>query len=169
MKYPNRLFSLILFSAILCAGCGEASTTYEKESEQATKAAGITSAPWGTVDEQPVLLYTLTNTNGTSIKITNYGGIVTSWITKDKNGNWSDVVVGYDSLAPYLQAPPYFGAIIGRYGNRIANATFSLDGSTYKLATNDGKNHLHGGNKGFDKVVWTAVPSAEGKVSLTLT
>jgi aldose 1-epimerase len=108
--------------------------------------------------------------NGTVVKITNYGGTITSWVTRDKAGNLSNVVMGYDSLAPYLQASPYFGAIIGRYGNRIAKGVFSIDGNTYKLATNNDANHLHGGNKGFDKVVWDAVPDTSGgNTSLILT
>lgn len=170
MKNTIGIFTAISFATALVAGCGEPQSTEEKETVVATTTkASITSQDWGTVDSQSVKLFTLTNTNGTEVKITNYGGIITSWKTKDKVGNISKVVMGFDSLAPYLQAPPYFGAIIGRYGNRIANGTFSLEGKTYKLATNNGKNHLHGGIKGFDKVVWTAEPATDGKISLVLT
>jgi len=102
-----------------------------------------------------VYLYTLTNSKGTEVKITNYGGIVTSFLTADKTGNKSNIVLGFDSLSGYLQKPPYFGALVGRYGNRIADAKFTLDGKEYTLAANNGKNALHGGLKGFDKVVWT--------------
>ena len=112
-------------------------------------------------------LFTLINDKGTEVKITNYGGRVTSFVTADKNNNRSDIVVGFDSLQPYLQKPPYFGALIGRYGNRIGDAKFTLDGAVYKLAANDGKNHLHGGIKGFDKVVWDASTVADSVPSLT--
>jgi aldose 1-epimerase len=120
------------------------------------------------VDGKEVLLYTLVNKNGVEVKITNYGGTVTSWVTPDKNGNKSSVVLGFDSLSGYLAKPPYFGAIIGRYGNRIGNASFTIDTATYTLAANNGKNHLHGGEKGYDKVVWDAMPSSDSASSLTL-
>jgi aldose 1-epimerase len=124
---------------------------------------------WGIIDDKKVYLYTVTNTNGTEIKITNYGGIITSWITSDKKGNRSNVVLGFDSLNEYLAEPPYFGAIIGRYGNRIANAQFKIDDVVYQLAKNIGKNHLHGGFKGFDKVVWNVEPVNEKYSSVTFT
>src|ERR1051325_3168973 len=94
-------------------------------------------------------------------RIMTYGGIVTSLKVPDKNGNFGDVVLGYDNLDGYIKSTPYFGALIGRYGNRIANGKFSLDGQTYTLAKNNGENALHGGLKGFDKVVWKV---AEAKV-----
>ncbi len=104
-----------------------------------------------------VFLYTLKNHNNVSVSITNYGGIITSVKVPDKNGNISDIVLGYDHVDGYIiNNSPYFGALIGRYGNRIAKGKFSLDGVQYKLATNNGVNHLHGGEKGFDKVIWTA-------------
>src|SRR6185369_1460497 len=93
--------------------------------------------------------------------ITNYGGILVSLLVPDKNGKFDDVVLGYDSLADYLHDSPYFGAIVGRYGNRIANGKFSIDGKEYNLAVNNGANHLHGGVKGFDKVVWNAKKSVK--------
>jgi aldose 1-epimerase len=130
---------------------------------------GVTSKDWGEVDGKKVQLYSLTNKNGETVTITNYGGIVTSWVTPDKHGNKSSVIIGMDSLSEYLKKPPYFGALIGRYGNRIGDAKFTLDGKTYQLAANNGKNSLHGGNKGFDKVVWDATPGTDTtKPSLTL-
>ncbi len=114
-----------------------------------------------TTDGKTVDIYTLTNNNGMAVRITNYGGIVQSLTASDKNGKYEDVVLGYDSLKSYIKATPYFGAIVGRYGNRIANAKFILDGVKYSLAKNDGDNHLHGGIKGFDKVVWNAAPILE--------
>jgi aldose 1-epimerase len=170
MKHTMKIFRMTAMAATLFTACAEPQKAEENQTDVASEfKAGIAIQDWGTTDGQSVQLFTLTNTNGTEIKVTNYGGIITSWKTKDKNGNLSNVVLGFDSLAPYLQASPYFGAIIGRYANRIANGTFSLEGNTYKLAANNGKNHLHGGTKGFDKVVWTAEPATDGKVSLSLT
>jgi aldose 1-epimerase len=128
----------------------------------------VTKKEWGEVDGKKVYLFSLENKNGTIVTISNYGGTVTSFVTKDKNGNASSIVVGFDSLQSYLQQPPYFGALIGRYGNRVGNAKFTLDGVTYKLAANNGKNHLHGGLKGFDKVVWDARVPNDSAPSLTL-
>ena len=109
-----------------------------------------------TEDGMAVDLFTLTNANGMKLKITNYGGIVTSIFVPDKDGNLGDVVLGYDNLEGYLNNNPYFGCIVGRYGNRIAKGKFTLNGKNYTLATNNEPNHLHGGVKGFDKVVWAA-------------
>lgn len=109
-------------------------------------------------DGTPVDLYTLTNANGVEMKVITYGGIVTSLKTPDRNGKLEDVVLGYDNLQGYLDKTPFFGALIGRYGNRIGGAQFKLNGKTYQLEKNDGDNTLHGGSKGFDKVVWTAKP-----------
>jgi aldose 1-epimerase len=126
------------------------------------KSGSITREPFGqTPDGTPVELYTLRNSKGMEAKIMTYGGIVTSLKAPDKNGNFGDVVLGYDNLNGYLKSTPYFGALIGRYGNRIANGKFSLGGQTYTLAKNNGENALHGGLKGFDKVVWKV---AEAKV-----
>lgn len=101
-------------------------------------------------------LFTLKNPAGMEVRVTNYGGIVTSLKVPDREGKFDDVVLGYDSLAGYLKSTPYFGAIVGRYANRIGKAQFALDGKTYQLAANDGPNTLHGGIKGFDKAVWQA-------------
>lgn len=118
----------------------------------------ITQKQWGTVDGKEVLLFTLTNAQGMKASITNYGAIVQSLWMKDKDGNVEDIVLGFDSLEGYLKNSPYFGAIVGRYGNRIGKARFVLDGNEYQVTANDGPNHLHGGLKGFDKVVWDARP-----------
>ena len=117
----------------------------------------ITKAPFGkTTEGQNVDIYTLRNTHGMEARITNYGGIVVSLTAPDRDHKFADVVLGYNDFDSYLKPPfPYFGAIIGRYGNRIAKGRFTLDGIEYKLATNNGENHLHGGIKAFDKVVWT--------------
>jgi len=119
---------------------------------------GITKQPFGEAKGQPVELYTLTNKNGMVAKITNYGGIITELHAPDRDGKMGDVVLGFDNLDAYLKPNPFFGALIGRYGNRIANAKFTLDGVEHTLAANNGKNHLHGGRNGFNKVVWAARP-----------
>jgi aldose 1-epimerase len=105
-------------------------------------------------DGTHITLYTLRNANGAEVSICNYGGIVTSLKVPDRNGQFGDVVLGFDDLADYIKSSPFFGALIGRYGNRIGKAQFMLDGTKYTLATNNGPNTLHGGVKGFDKVVW---------------
>jgi len=109
-----------------------------------------------TADGDTADLYTLTNANGMTVNITNYGGIITKLTAKDKKGEWADVVLGFDSLAPYIKGHPFFGALVGRYGNRIAKGKFKLGGKDYTLAINNGPNALHGGKKGFDKVIWKA-------------
>ncbi|HOK45151.1 MAG TPA: aldose epimerase family protein, partial [Bryobacteraceae bacterium] len=108
-------------------------------------------------------LYTLTNSKGVTAAITNYGGILVSLKVPDRAGQLADVVLGFDTLDGYLKGHPYFGAIIGRYGNRIAKARFTLNGVEYRLAPNEGENSLHGGIKGFDKAVWTAKEIDGGK------
>jgi aldose 1-epimerase len=115
-------------------------------------------------DGQQADLYTLTNANGMTVNITNYGGIVTKLTAPDKNGQWADVVLGFDSLAPYLSGHPFFGALVGRYGNRIAKGKFKLNGQEYSLAINNGPNALHGGTKGFDKVIWKATEIKQDSV-----
>lgn len=117
----------------------------------------ITQKPFGTTAAgELVTEYTLTNKRGSIAKIINLGGIITEWHMRDKNGVLADVVLGFDTLEPYLEVGPYFGALIGRVGNRIANAQFTLDGETYSLTANNGSNNLHGGPIGFDKKIWSA-------------
>ncbi len=123
----------------------------------------INQRPFGqTKDGTPVTLFTLRNNKGAEAGILNYGGLVIFLKVPDRNGHFDDVVLGYDNLADYIKDSPYFGAMIGRYGNRIAKGKFTLDGKEYSLAINNGPNALHGGIKGFDKVVW------EPKVLATL-
>ncbi|UUA74714.1 aldose epimerase family protein [Cellvibrio sp. QJXJ] len=105
--------------------------------------------------------FTLTNKLGSRVSIITLGGIITEWHMRDKNGALGDVVLGFDTLEPYLEVGPYFGALIGRVGNRIANAQFTLDGTTYKLTANNGSNNLHGGPQGFDKKVWSATTAED--------
>jgi aldose 1-epimerase len=131
---------------------------------------GIARAGFGsTRDGRAVEIYTLTNAHGVEMRVITYGGIITSLKVPDRAGHLGDIVLGFDTIDEYLKDPPYFGALIGRYGNRIAKGQFTLDGKTFKLATNNGPNHLHGGVKGFDKVVWSAVPGEDPNgVSVTL-
>jgi aldose 1-epimerase len=114
-----------------------------------------------TADGAKVDIYTLTNTSGAEARILTYGGTVVSLKVPDKNGTLGDVVLGYDSIADYEKHTAYFGALIGRYANRIANARFTLNGKEYKLASNNGPNHLHGGPKGYNRVVWSARSSTD--------
>lgn len=161
--------ALTLQLAFSFMSCGnQASSTSEAKKDSTAAHAGITQKDWGETDGKKVYLYTLTNKNGDQVTISNYGGTITSWVSPDKSGNRSSVIIGFDSLQGYLKKPPYFGATIGRYGNRIGHAQFKLDGTTYKLAANDGVNHLHGGIKGFDKVVWDAQQTDKDQPTLTL-
>ena len=132
---------------------------------------GVTKKAFGSVRGVPVDLYTLTNSNGMQVSITNYGGIIVSLLVPDRNGTLGDVVLGYTTVDEYVKDTPYFGALIGRYGNRIAKGKFTLDGKEYALAQNNHENHLHGGKMGFDKVVWNAreTKSSHGSPALELT
>ena len=154
------LAALVAVSMISCNN--------QKSKENMEMKKGITKASFGNADGKEVFLYTLTNSNGDQVKISTYGGVVTSWVSPDKNDKRSSIVLGFDSLSGYLAKPPYFGALIGRYGNRIAKGKFKIDGTEYTLATNDGPNHLHGGNKGFDKVVWESSVENDSIPSLSL-
>ena len=155
----TRVYSSLFFCLLLLLSISSAT------------AQKITKASFGkSSDGQDVDIYTLTNRNGMEAKITNYGGIVTSLSAPDRNNKFADVVLGFNDLDSYLKGHPYFGALIGRYGNRIAKGRFTLNGVEYKLAVNNGENHLHGGIKGFDKVVWTASPmKTKTGAALTLT
>ena len=115
----------------------------------------INKSIFGQIDGKQVDLYTISGKNMT-VRITNFGGIVTSIIVPDRDGKMDDVVLGFDSLKEYISEHPYFGCIVGRYGNRIAEGKFELEGHPYQLAANNGKNHLHGGIRGFDKKIWNA-------------
>lgn len=147
-KTPQKLLVLAVGAALaLTGGCGGRKYT----------STSLPSEPFGTTPEgTPVELFTLRNVSGVEAKISNYGGIVVSLKVPDRSGHYADVVLGYDKLAGYLKETPYFGCLVGRYGNRIARGRFTLEGTTYTLATNNYPNALHGGLKGFDKVVWKA-------------
>ena len=128
----------------------------------ATGGVSLTVADFGAVDGQPVRLFALTNESGAQVQVTEYGGIVVRIRVPDRNGRLGDVALGFDSLDAYVAANPFFGTITGRYANRIAGARFELDGVAYGLARNNGANSLHGGVRGFDKVVWRGEPTDAG-------
>ena len=130
---------------------------------------GVETQPLGTHDGRPITLYKLTNAHGVEVHAMNYGGIILSIRVPDRKGELADVVLGHDTLEGYIPNPPYIGAIIGRYGNRIASGTFTLDGKTYTLPKNDGPNTLHGGtDKTFNKVVWDGEP-LKGRTGVAFT
>jgi aldose 1-epimerase len=142
---------VVLLAATLSvslAGCH----TQERGTKMSIKKAEFGKTKQGEV----AYIYTLTNANGCEVRITNYGGIVVSLKVPDKTGKLADVVLGYETLDKYIEKSPYFGALIGRYGNRIGKGKFTLNGKEYTLAVNNGPNHLHGGIVGFDKVMWRA-------------
>ncbi|MCW3466940.1 aldose epimerase family protein [Chitinophaga nivalis] len=164
--------ALLLAGSAMLASCNSNTSARQVEGSNATDSAAISQeaapASYGNYDGQEIRQYTLKNAAGTTVKILNYGGIITDIITADKNGEKGNVVLSYDDLAGYQQkGQPYFGALIGRYANRIAQAKFKLDGKEYPLAANDHANTLHGGIKGFDKVVWNAEQAGDSSLRLT--
>ncbi|WP_236652840.1 aldose epimerase family protein [Chitinophaga vietnamensis] len=170
MEMKTRaIAALFVTGAAVLGSCNNHSTSTEN-TKDTTMTTTANPRHYGETDGQEVLQYTLQNQQGTIVKILNYGGIVTDIITADKNGNKGNVVLNYDTLAGYQQkGQPYFGALIGRYANRIANAAFKLDGKEYKLAPNDHGNTLHGGLKGFDKVIWNATLRGDSSLTLSYT
>ena len=150
----KKILSLLILGGTLMLLCGSGGK----------KTSSVKKEDFGKADGQSVALYTLTNRNGVEAKIATYGGIVVSLKVPDRSGKLDDIVLGFDNLDDYVKGNnAYFGALIGRYGNRIAKGRFTLSGVEYKLAVNNGENHLHGGIKGFDKVVWNARPVTSGR------
>jgi aldose 1-epimerase len=156
----------VILAALVVALLPVSARTMEKKSKMDIRKQAFGKTAGGAA----VDLYTLTNARGAEAKVMTYGGIVVSLKVPDRDGKMGDVVLGYDDLQSYINNNPYFGALIGRYGNRIAKGRFTLSGVEYKLAQNNGENHLHGGIKGFDKVVWKAREvRAKGGPALELT
>ena len=154
----SRTLLLLVPLVILCSSIGTIGQT-----------SNITREAFGTLpDGRAVEQFRLTNANGIELKAIGFGGIITSLRVPDRRGRLDDVVLGFDRLEPYVKNDPFFGAIIGRFGNRIADGEFTLDGQTVTLAKNNGPNHLHGGLKGFDKVLWQVEPDA-GRNALVFT
>ncbi|WP_422084005.1 aldose epimerase family protein [Ulvibacterium sp.] len=148
---------LLLSLALLNFNCKTEKKKEPSISKELKDTPIIQKSEYGTTPEgESVDLYTLRNSNGVTVDIITYGGIITSLKVPNKQGDLENVVLGYDSLELYLEKNPFFGALVGRYGNRIADAKFTLNDVEYSLAKNNGENHLHGGEKGFDKVVWKA-------------
>ncbi|MBE7170726.1 MAG: galactose mutarotase [Williamsia sp.] len=173
MKKAILSASFLLFSAHLLVSCSNSENSNagsEQKDSSTSTSSSMAPTAYGNHDNQAVNQYTLSNSKGMTVKILNYGGTVTDILVPDRNGKTGDVVLGYDSLSGYTQTGnPYFGALVGRYGNRIANAKFQLDGKTYTLAANNNGNTLHGGTKGFDKVVWNADQNDDHTLELTYT
>ena len=146
MNHKTIIFPLLLLVIFVSGALGRAGTAMKRQ---------VRKESFGkTGDGRPVDLYTLTNSKGMQVRAMTYGGIIVSIRVPDKSGKIQDVVLGYDTVEGYLANPAYFGAIVGRYANRIANGTFTLDGVKYTLAKNDGQNSLHGGKVGFNKELW---------------
>jgi aldose 1-epimerase len=158
-------------SAMLALACTKDRPATDRPPAGTTPAASVTRASFGVApDSTPVDVYTLVNAHGIRARILTYGGIIQVLETPDRAGKLDDVVLGFDDMQGYVKSSPYFGAIVGRYGNRIARGRFTLDGKTYTLAINNGPNALHGGIKGFDKVVWAAQQfKSDSGVGLVLT
>jgi len=153
-------------AGLLCQACTSGDDGASARSQPMTAQRN-----YGTLEDgSPVTLVTLTNSNGVEVDVISYGGIITRLVVPDAAGKPGDIVLGLDSLEDYVTSSPYFGAIIGRYGNRIANGRFELDGTEYQLDINDGENHLHGGSVGFDKRNWDMEPfETETSAGVTLT
>jgi aldose 1-epimerase len=168
-RYPHvRTALVIAIGATVACGGSNKTDTPPPASPPPEKKATVSSAAFGELpNRSSVTIYTLTNANGVEVRTIPYGAIIVSVRVPDKAGRVDDVVLGFDRLDGYLGTHPYFGAIVGRYANRIAKGSFALDGQTYSLATNNGPNALHGGLKGFDKKMWTAeLADNEGNVSV---
>lgn len=154
-------------TAFTLFACNDNTTDGKMEESDSTKRYSFSERPYGTHEGKEIIEYTIASPSGMQVSIVNYGGTVTKLVAPDKSGNMGDVVLGYDSLSGYLQTGnPYFNALIGRYGNRIAAGKFTLDGQAYTLAGNNNGNSLHGGNKGYDKVVWTGKKLSDSSLQL---
>ncbi len=166
IAYHNWLMSYIRWTTFALLG---AFTLACFAQAPATKGkAAVTKKEFGkTADGHAVELYTLTNAHGMKAEITTYGGAVVVLTAPDRTGKFGDVILGMDDLAGYQKQTAFFGALIGRYGNRIGKAQFTLDGKTWRLPANDNGNTLHGGPDGFDKRVWTAKPGNGAELALT--
>ena len=154
------LFALsVMLSPLIASAAGTSLNNELNSKENPAVGLSVTKELFGTMpDGTQVDKYTLTNMHGVKVGILTYGGIVQSIDVPDKNGKLGDIALGFDRLDDYIKSSPYFGAIIGRYGNRIAKGQFTLDGRQYQIPVNNGPNALHGGTTGFDKEVWSATP-----------
>src|SRR5919204_503883 len=155
----------VITALTFAAGC-----TMSRSSPSPSPSPRVAREPFGQLpDGRRVELFTLRNGRGIEVRAMTYGAIITSMMVPGRGGDVADIALGFDSLSDYLTGSPYFGAIVGRYANRIARGQFTLDGVTYQLARNNGPNSLHGGVRGFDKVVWTGEPfRGDSGVGVTL-
>jgi aldose 1-epimerase len=175
MSHPSRAIGALLLALGPLAACARSDTSSDTtrpsakasdvsplDSIVAPSGARVTRATYGTLPTgEQVHVFTMRNARGVEMRVLDLGGIIVSLRTPDRAGNSGDIVLGMDDLAGYVKSSPFFGAIVGRYANRIAKGEFTLDGTTYKLAVNNGPNALHGGLRGFDRVVWQTEPSAD--------
>src|ERR1044071_4527694 len=155
MSLRNWAMVLVLVSLSMVGMACQKGSKGESHGSMSMGQGDVHMSQWGTTEDGvPVQLFTLTNAHGLKAKISTYGAILTELWTPDRDGKLEDVVLGFDNLKDYEKGHPYFGATVGRYANRIAKGKFTLDGKEYNLFVNNGPNHLHGGKKGFDKMVW---------------
>lgn len=166
MKHLTLILSVSMLTIFACKD-----EPKQGDTDSSFTAFTVEKTPFGEVNGQAITLYKLSNSNNFTVEIMNYGAAIVAIYTADKNGEMGDIALGFDSLAGYLhKGNPYFGCIVGRYANRIANAQFSIGDESYQLAANDNQNTLHGGLKGFDKVVWNATEgTSDSSALLTLT
>ena len=165
MQVSPLLFSLLVLLSFTSCGGETENTTETTETEATESEVSVTASDFGTAPDGDARLFTLTNGNGMEVDITNYGGIITAIRVPDRDGNTDDVALGFPTLEGYLGEDPYFGAIIGRYGNRLGAGTFTVDGESYTLAKNDGPNSLHGGPGGFHTKIWEATEMEDDDVA----
>src|ERR1044071_2522732 len=157
MSLRNWAMVLVLVSLSMVGMACQKGSKGESHGSMSMGQGDVHMSQWGTTEDGvPVQLFTLTNAHGLKAKISTYGAILTELWTPDRDGKLEDVVLGFDNLKDYEKGHPYFGATVGRYANRIAKGKFTLDGKEYNLFVNNGPNHLHGGVKGFNRVVWQA-------------
>ena len=174
-------FKQLTLAVCVALGCAQmayadtttTTTTTVKKAEVAKAVAqlSVTEAPFGKLPSgEQTTLYTLTNANGLVVKLSNFGGTITSISIPDRTGKMGDIILGFNDVDGYLKNKSFFGSVIGRFGNRIGKGQFTLEGKKYQLTLNDGPNHLHGGTVGFDKTLWQAKSfKTEKSVGVTLT
>lgn len=163
----KNIILLTLIGSIFLQNCSTKKS--ENQSNDSTTVNKMEKKIFGQLpDGTTADVYSLKNANGMEVQISNYGGTIVNWTAPDKNGKFENITLACDSLSGYLKGVPYFGALIGRYGNRIAKGKFSIDGKEYTLAQNNGVNALHGGKIGFDKVLWAATPTENEEPKLQL-
>lgn len=167
-KRGYLLYFPILLCSFACKSKNNSGSTETTRVMTDSVKPTITENSFGSYNNSPVTEYTVTNSSGMQVSILNYGGTITKLMVPDKDGKMGDVVLGFESFNGYTQKTnPYMGALVGRYANRIANAKFTLDGKTYELAPNNFGNSLHGGNVGFDKVIWNVTKIGDSSLKLT--